>query len=301
MLTLENVNAYYGRVHALKDISLEVAPGEIVAVIGPNGAGKTTLLNAISGVVPAHSGQIVLEGQPIAHLSPEKIVRMGISQVPERRQIFGTMSVLDNLILGAYHRYRRDGKATIDRDLEFVFEIFPRLKDRIKQEAGTMSGGEQQMLALGRAWMSKPKLLLMDEPSLGLAPLIVKEILRVSAELRDQGMTILIVEQNAHAALDLADRGLQCLHFVGFLVHQNLLTAGAAWWDPTILEGTIQDVKMQAPSVRKRPVTGPRRALADLHRRGPPDGRVRSEYRRPHGHRRRPPAAPRNGNHPGPS
>lgn len=206
MLKLENVNAYYGRVHALKGISLEVAPGEIVAVIGPNGAGKTTLLNTISGLVPAHSGQIALEGKPIAHLSPEQIVRLGISQVPERRQIFGTMSVIDNLILGAYHRYRRDGKAEIYRDLEFVYEIFPRLKDRLKQRAGTMSGGEQQMLALGRAWMARPRLLLMDEPSLGLAPLIVKEILRVLAELRDQGMTLLIVEQNARAALELADR-----------------------------------------------------------------------------------------------
>ena len=206
MLTIQSLNAYYGRVRALKDLSLSVSKGEIVAVIGPNGAGKTTLLNAISGVVPAQSGEIAFEGQPIENLAPEKIVRLGISQVPERRQIFSTMSVLDNLILGAYHRYRRDGKATIERDLEFVFEIFPRLKDRIKQEAGTMSGGEQQMLALGRAWMSRPKLLLMDEPSLGLAPLIVKEILRVSAELRDQGMTLLLVEQNARAALELADR-----------------------------------------------------------------------------------------------
>jgi branched-chain amino acid transport system ATP-binding protein len=206
VLKLEAVNACYGRVRALKDISLKVAAGEIVAVIGSNGAGKTTLLNTISGMVPAESGQILLEGQPIAHLSPEKIVRLGISQVPERRQIFGTMSVEDNLILGAYHRYRRDGRAEVRRDLEFVYDIFPRLKDRIKQRAGTMSGGEQQMLALGRAWMAKPKLLLMDEPSLGLAPLIVREILRVSADLRDRGMTILIVEQNARAALELADR-----------------------------------------------------------------------------------------------
>jgi len=206
VLRLENVHAYSGRIRALKDISLQVGAGEIVAVIGPNGAGKTTLLNTISGLVPAQSGQIVLEGQPIAQLSPEKIVRLGISQVPERRQIFGTMSVLDNLILGAYHRHRHDGRAEVRHDLEFVYEIFPRLKDRLKQRAGTMSGGEQQMLALGRAWMARPKLLLMDEPSLGLAPLIVKEILRVSAELRNRGMTILIVEQNARAALELADR-----------------------------------------------------------------------------------------------
>jgi branched-chain amino acid transport system ATP-binding protein len=206
MLKLERVNTYYGRIQALRDVSLEVAKGEIVAVIGPNGAGKTTLLNTISGVVSFSSGQITFNSQPITSLSPEKIVRLGISQVPERRQVFATMSVLDNLILGAYHRYRRDGKEAVDRDLEFVFEIFPRLKDRAKQAAGTLSGGEQQMLALGRGWMAKPELLLMDEPSLGLAPLLIKEIFRVSGELREHGMTILLVEQNARAALDLADR-----------------------------------------------------------------------------------------------
>jgi len=206
MLKLEKVNTYYGRIQALRDVSLEVTKGEIVAVIGPNGAGKTTLRNTISGVVPARSGRITIDGQPITNLSPEKIVRLGVSQVPERRQVFSTMSVLDNLILGAYHRYRRDGKEAIDQDLEFVFEIFPRLKDRLKQAAGTLSGGEQQMLALGRGWMAKPKLLLMDEPSLGLAPLLVKEIFRVSGELREYGMTILVVEQNARAALELADR-----------------------------------------------------------------------------------------------
>jgi branched-chain amino acid transport system ATP-binding protein len=206
MLKLSQVNTYYDRVKALEDISLEVAEGEIVAVIGPNGAGKTTLLNTISGVVPARSGEIAFDGQAIAHLSPSRIVRLGISQVPERRQVFATMSVLDNLILGAYHRYRRDGKEQVERDLEFVFEIFPRLKDRLSQMAGTLSGGEQQMLALGRGWMSKPRLLLMDEPSLGLAPLLIREIFRVSGELRERGTTILLVEQNARAALDLADR-----------------------------------------------------------------------------------------------
>ena len=206
MLKLEKVNTYYGGIQALRDVSLEVAEGEIVAVIGPNGAGKTTLLNTISGVVPARSGQIIFDGQPITRLSPEKIVQLGITQVPERRQVFATMTVLDNLILGAYHRYRRDGKAEIERDLEFVLEIFPQLKDRVKQAAGTLSGGEQQMLALGRGWMAKPRLLLMDEPSLGLAPLLAREIFRVSNELRERGMTILLVEQNARAALELADR-----------------------------------------------------------------------------------------------
>ena len=206
MLRLENVNTYYGRIQALRDVSLQVTEGEIISIIGPNGAGKTTLLNTISGMVPAHSGQITFDGQPIAKLSPERIVRMGISQVPERRQVFSTMSVLDNLILGAYHRHRRDGKGVIERDLEFVFETFPRLKDRVNQSAGTLSGGEQQMLALGRGWMARPKLLLMDEPSLGLAPLVTREIFRVSGELRKRGMTILLVEQNARAALELADR-----------------------------------------------------------------------------------------------
>lgn len=206
MLKLENVNTYYGRIQVLRDVSLEVAEGEIVAVIGPNGAGKTTLMNTISGIVPARSGAITFAGRPIAALGPERIVRAGISQVPERRQVFATMSVLDNLILGAYHRYGRDGKKAVERDLAFVFEIFPRLKERAKQAAGTLSGGEQQMLALGRGWMARPKLLLLDEPSLGLAPLIVKEIFRVSGEMRERGTTILLVEQNARAALDLADR-----------------------------------------------------------------------------------------------
>jgi len=206
MLRLEKVDIYYGKVQALRHVSLEVAEGEIVAVIGPNGAGKTTLMNAISGIVNANDGEINFCGQSIANLSPEKIVRLGISHVPERRQVFGTMSVLDNLILGAYHRHRRQAKAEIEKDLEFVFEIFPRLKDRVGQMAGTLSGGEQQMLVLGRGWMSKPKLLLMDEPSLGLAPLLIREIFRVSAELREHGMTLLLVEQNARAALELADR-----------------------------------------------------------------------------------------------
>jgi branched-chain amino acid transport system ATP-binding protein len=206
MLKMEQVNTYYGRIQALRDISLEVNAGEIVAVIGPNGAGKTTLMNTISGIVPAHNGKIIFDGYPITNLSPEKIVRLGISQVPERRQVFATMSVLDNLVLGAYHRYRRAGKREIKQDLESVFKIFPRLKDRVKQAAGTLSGGEQQMLALGRGWMAKPTLLLMDEPSLGLAPLLVKEIFRVSGELRERGMTILVVEQNARAALELSDR-----------------------------------------------------------------------------------------------
>jgi branched-chain amino acid transport system ATP-binding protein len=206
MLTLEKVSAFYGRIQALREVSLHVAEGEIVAVIGSNGAGKSTLLNTISGMISARGGRIDFDGRPIAGLPPEKIVRLGISQVPERRQIFSTMSVMDNLILGAYHRYGRDGRKAVERDLDFVFEIFPRLQERIGQTAGTLSGGEQQMLALGRGWMAKPKLLLMDEPSLGLAPLMAREIFRVSGRLRERGTTILVVEQNAHAALALADR-----------------------------------------------------------------------------------------------
>ena len=206
MLRLEAINAYYGQVQALRNVSVAVNEGEIVAVIGSNGAGKTTLMNAISGVVPVRSGTIAINGQPITNLTPEKIVRLGISQVPERRQVFATMSVMDNLILGAYHRFGRESKEAIHSDLGFVLEIFPRLKDRAKQTAGTLSGGEQQMVALARAWMARPKLLLMDEPSLGLAPLIVKEIFRVSSDLRARGMTILVVEQNARAALELSDR-----------------------------------------------------------------------------------------------
>jgi branched-chain amino acid transport system ATP-binding protein len=206
MLKLDRVNTYYGRVQALRDVSLEVCAGEIVAVIGPNGAGKTTLMNTISGIVQARSGHVTFLDASITGCSPERVVRLGLSQVPERRQVFSSMSVSDNLILGAYHRYRHERKEAIAHDMDFVFEIFPRLKDRMKQTAGTLSGGEQQMLALGRAWMARPKLLLMDEPSLGLAPVLVREILRISDELRKQGMTILLVEQNARAALDLADR-----------------------------------------------------------------------------------------------
>jgi branched-chain amino acid transport system ATP-binding protein len=206
MLRVEGVSTFYGRIQALREVSLAVREGEIVAVIGSNGAGKSTLLNTISGILPARAGSIFFAGEPIVRCSPEQIVRLGISQVPERRQIFSSMSVMDNLVLGAYHRSRRDGHAAVARDLDFVFEIFPRLRERVHQTAGTLSGGEQQMLALGRGWMAKPRLLLMDEPSLGLAPLMAKEIFRVSGALRDHGTTILLVEQNAHAALALADR-----------------------------------------------------------------------------------------------
>lgn len=209
MLRLKNINTYYGKVHALKNISLHLAEGEIVTLIGANGAGKTTILNTISGVTPAAGGELLFQKQPIRELAPDRIVRLGISQVPEGRQVFKPMTVEENLELGAYLRYSsRVGRDEIQRDKEAIFQLFPRLLERRKQAAGTMSGGEQQMLAIGRALMASPKLLLLDEPSMGLAPLVVQEIFRVLQRLRDErGVTILLVEQNAKAALKLADRG----------------------------------------------------------------------------------------------
>jgi branched-chain amino acid transport system ATP-binding protein len=209
MLRLKNINTYYGKVHALKNVSLHLEEGEIVTLIGANGAGKTTILNTISGIISAASGEITFHKEQISALSPDRIVSLGISQVPEGRQVFKPLTVEDNLELGAYLRYRnREGKAAIHRDMKQIFTLFPRLDERRKQLAGTMSGGEQQMLAIGRALMAKPKLLLLDEPSMGLAPLVVQEIFKVLGQLRsDHGTTILLVEQNAKAALKLADRG----------------------------------------------------------------------------------------------
>jgi len=209
MLRLKNINTYYGKVHALKNVSLHLAEGEIVTLIGANGAGKTTILNTISGVTPALGGEVLFGKEAITALSPDRIVKLGISQVPEGRQVFKPLSVEDNLELGAYLRYRSgEGKGAIHKDMQQVFDLFPRLEERRKQLAGTMSGGEQQMLAIGRALMARPKLLLLDEPSMGLAPLVVQEIFRVLEQLRrENGTTILLVEQNAKAALKLADRG----------------------------------------------------------------------------------------------
>ena len=208
MLRLKNVNTYYGQVHALKNVSLHLTKGEIVTLIGANGAGKTTLLNTLSGITPARSGEITFEEERIADRAPDRIVDLGISQVPEGRQVFKPLSVEDNLELGAYLRYRKKERAAIGEDLETVYGLFPRLRERRKQLAGTLSGGEQQMLAIGRALMARPRLLLLDEPSMGLAPLVVQEIFRVIETLRgERGTTILLVEQNAKAALTLADRG----------------------------------------------------------------------------------------------
>jgi branched-chain amino acid transport system ATP-binding protein len=209
MLKIKNLNTYYGKVHALKNVSLHLNRGEIVTLIGANGAGKTTLLNTLSAIIPAFSGDILLEGKGVTGQPADRIVSFGLSQVPEGRQVFNPLSVEDNLELGAYLRYRAGGqKKEIAADLEKMYEMFPRLRERRKQAAGTLSGGEQQMLAIGRALMARPKLLLLDEPSMGLAPLVVQDIFKVIRRLRDEdGTTVLLVEQNARAALKVADRG----------------------------------------------------------------------------------------------
>ena len=203
MLQVENINVYYGAIHALKGISVEVKQGEIVTLIGANGAGKSTILRTISGLLRAKTGDIVFEGNAIGGMAAEEIVRKGISQVPEGRRIFANMTVAENLELGAYIR---SDKAGIRKDIDKVFERFPRLGERRSQIAGTLSGGEQQMLAIGRGLMSQPKLMLLDEPSMGLAPLLVKEIFSIIQEINASGTTILLVEQNAHMALSIAHK-----------------------------------------------------------------------------------------------
>jgi len=204
MLRIRNLLAYYGSVTALSGVTCRVREGEIVALIGANGAGKTTLLNAVCGMV-RWQGEATFRGRSLAGLAPEEIVGLGISQVAEGRQLFAPMTVAENLELGAYRR-RREAKAALAEDLERAFALFPVLKERLAQKAGTLSGGEQQMLAIARALMARPQLLLLDEPSLGLAPLVVETILATLGDLRAAGMTILLVEQNARAALKVADR-----------------------------------------------------------------------------------------------
>ncbi len=207
MLTVRNLSAYYGPVRALKNISLHVGRGEIVCLIGANGAGKSTLMFSIMGVVKPKDGEIIFEDKPIHRLETPEIVRRGISLVPEGRQIFYPLTVEENLELGAYQRFKREPKEAVLADLERVYELFPRLKERRRQLAGTLSGGEQQMLAIGRAFMARPKLLMLDEPSLGLAPKLVDGILSAIRTLNEKGLTILLVEQNARKALSLAHRG----------------------------------------------------------------------------------------------
>ena len=203
MLRVEGLNVHYGVIHALHDLDLHIEAGEIVTLIGSNGAGKTTTLGALSGLLKPTTGRIFFEDREITDLAPHRRVPAGLVQVPEGRRIFATMTVAENLDLGAYTR-RNHGE--IKSDLNQIYELFPRLFERRNQAAGTMSGGEQQMLAVGRALMSRPRLLLLDEPSLGLAPLLVKEIFNVVKRIREQGVTVLLVEQNAHMALEVADR-----------------------------------------------------------------------------------------------
>ena len=219
MLSVEGATVYYGRVRALREVSLTVNDGEIVTLIGTNGAGKTTLLNAISGILPLASGQVCLDGKPLSGLPAHKVVRVGVGYVPEGRQVFGSLSVLDNLMLGGYSRNisswldfisplgRFANRSQVKDSLQNVYRLFPILKERSKQRSGNLSGGEQQMLAIGRALMSSPKILLLDEPSLGLAPNLAREILHLLVRLRQEGVTILLIEQDAMAALKIANRG----------------------------------------------------------------------------------------------
>ncbi len=205
MLTVKSVHTYYGNIHALKGVSLHVRPGEMVALIGANGAGKSTLVNTICGLIAPRKGSIELEGESIGGLTPEEIVRKGIALVPEGRQVFATLTVEANLQMGGF--VNRRNKRQVEEDMEALLERFPILRQRSRQLAGTLSGGEQQMLAISRALMARPRLLVLDEPSMGLAPLIIREIFSIVQELRKEGKTILLIEQNAKAALQIADRG----------------------------------------------------------------------------------------------
>ncbi|MBP8819973.1 MAG: ABC transporter ATP-binding protein [Syntrophomonadaceae bacterium] len=229
MLQVKEIDVYYGAIHALKKLSLEVEQGSIVTLIGANGAGKTTTLKSISGLLRPKTGSIVFKGTDINKVAPEKIVGLGISQVPEGRRVFATMTVMENLEMGAY--LRRDKKGMED-DMENVFTRFPRLKERRKQLAGTLSGGEQQMLAIGRALMARPQLMLMDEPSMGLAPLLVKEIFSIVKDINERGTTILLVEQNANMALSIADKA--------YVIETGEI----------VLQGNAQEL-MNSPEVKK--------------------------------------------------
>src|SRR5262245_37824907 len=204
MLEVEGLDVFYGAVHALKGVTLRAEAGEIVTLIGANGAGKTTLLRSISGLVPARAGRVTFEGRDITRTPAHEIVALGISHAPEGRLVFANLTVEDNLELGAY---RRKDRAGIREDFDGMYARFPRLRERRRQTAGTLSGGEQQMLAIARAFMSRPRLLMLDEPSLGIAPILVREIIRTIREINSRGVTVLLVEQNAHMALSIARRG----------------------------------------------------------------------------------------------
>jgi branched-chain amino acid transport system ATP-binding protein len=207
VLRIRNVESGYGRLKVLKKVTMHIGTGEIVTIIGANGAGKTSLLRTVSGLIPARSGEILFDMREIAKLPPEKIVFLGCSLVPEGRQLFAPMTVKENILLGAYPQYRRKRGDQVRDDLERIYGLFPRLRERERQLAGTLSGGEQQMLAIARALMARPKLIMMDEPSMGLAPLVIKDIFSIVTRLRAEGSTVLLVEQNAKAALGIADRG----------------------------------------------------------------------------------------------
>ena len=203
MLEVKDINVYYGLIHALRDVSFEVNEGETVALIGANGAGKTTTLHAVSGLLKPKSGSIHFCGKEITHTDAYKIPKLGLAQVPEGRRVFANMTVMENLEMGAYIR---NGKENLNEEYERIFERLPRLKERRKQAAGTLSGGEQQMLAIGRALMSKPKMLLLDEPSMGLSPILVQEIFSIIQDVNKTGVTVLLLEQNAKMALNIANR-----------------------------------------------------------------------------------------------
>ncbi len=235
LLEVENIHSYYGHIHALRGVSLTVEEGEIVTLIGSNGAGKTTTLRSIHGILPPREGRIVFRGEEIQSVPAHDMIEKGISQSPEGRKIFHRMTVLENLEMGAYHRTDR---AEIKEDMDRVYDLFPRLEERTKQEAGTMSGGEQQMLAIGRALMSRPKLLLLDEPSMGLAPVLVERIFQVIEEINNQGTTILLVEQNANVALEIATRGY--VLETGEIV--NVASAEKLRQDPKVREAYLGEI-----------------------------------------------------------
>jgi len=230
MLKIEDLRAYYDNIPALKGISIEVARGKVVSIIGANGAGKSTMLKAIAGLLTTQEGRIIFNDREIGGMTASKIVALGISLVPEGRQIFGHLTVLDNINLGAYLYYKRRNRLEIEGRVERIYELFPILKKRFRQIAGTLSGGEQQMLAIARALMGRPELLLLDEPSMGLAPMVVREIFSVVQQLNETGTTILLVEQNARAALNVADYA--CVLETGEIVLEGL--AGELLDDPKV-------------------------------------------------------------------
>jgi branched-chain amino acid transport system ATP-binding protein len=235
LLEIEDMHSYYGHIQALRGISLTVDEGEVVTLIGSNGAGKTTTLRSIHGILPPKQGRIIFAGEEIQGVPAHELISRGIAQSPEGRRIFFRMTVLENLEMGAYHRNDASG---IREDMDRVFGLFPRLKERTKQEAGTMSGGEQQMLAIGRALMSSPRLLLLDEPSMGLAPVLVERIFEIIREINKQGTTILLVEQNANIALEIATRGY--VLETGTIV--NSAPAAELREDPTVREAYLGEI-----------------------------------------------------------